>query len=116
MGVRLEGPKIATAADAGARPSEGVVAGAIQTPPDGFPIVLMADRQTTGGYPVAGVVATVDISTVAQAAPGARLQFVQVTAEEARALLCRRERFLRQLEAVAIAPESVGTSEDGDAF
>ena len=53
----------------------GVPLGAIQVPPDGQPIVLMADHQTTGGYPIIATVITEDIARVAQSVPGERLTF-----------------------------------------
>ena len=56
-------------------PSEGMVEGAVQVPPDGLPIVMLADHPTTGGYPVIAVVDPADISVVAQAAPGTTLRF-----------------------------------------
>jgi allophanate hydrolase subunit 2 len=59
-------------------PSEGLVEGAVQVPPDGQPIVMLADHPTTGGYPVLAVVDPSDISDVAQAAVGTVLRFVRV--------------------------------------
>lgn len=57
-------------------PSEGLVPGAIEVPPDGLPVVMLADHPTTGGYPVIGVVVAEDLWVLAQAAPGTRLRFV----------------------------------------
>lgn len=56
-------------------PSEGMIAGAIQVPPDGQPIILLCEYPTTGGYPVLGVVAPDDLPVVAQLRPGARVSF-----------------------------------------
>ena len=56
-------------------PSEGMVAGAIQVPPDGQPIVFLANHPTTGGYPVIAVIRSNDVGRVAQSRPGQRLQF-----------------------------------------
>lgn len=56
-------------------PSEGVVAGAIQVPPGGDPIVLLRNHPTTGGYPVAAVVTDDGIDALAQARPGVRVRF-----------------------------------------
>lgn len=56
--------------------SFGIVPGAIQLPPDGRPILLMADAQTTGGYPVIAVVIGADLPLAAQLLPGDRLTFV----------------------------------------
>jgi allophanate hydrolase subunit 2 len=62
---------------AGELPSEGMVEGAVQVPPDGQPIVMLADHPTTGGYPVLAVVDPRDLGEVAQAAPGTMLRFVR---------------------------------------
>ncbi|MFZ4719984.1 MAG: biotin-dependent carboxyltransferase family protein [Ilumatobacteraceae bacterium] len=56
-------------------PSEGMVEGAVQVPPDGDPIVMLADHPTTGGYPVVAVVDPGDVGVVAQAAVGTTLRF-----------------------------------------
>lgn len=78
VGVRLSGATIRHASDARLA-SEGMVEGAIQIPPDGSPIVMLADHPTTGGYPVAAVVDHADLGVVAQAAPGSTLRFVDAT-------------------------------------
>jgi antagonist of KipI len=74
--------------------SSGVTAGTIQLPPGGAPIILMADRQTTGGYPRLGEVIAVDLPLVAQLRPGDALRFASVTLDEAHALYRTRERDL----------------------
>ena len=81
MGVRLEGPPLA--ATGGEILSIGVLAGAIQVPHGGDPIVLLADHQTTGGYPVIATVIRTDLGRVAQAAPGEELRFYGVERESA---------------------------------
>lgn len=81
MGVRLDGPRLATRA--GEILSMGVVAGAVQVPGGGEPIVLLADHQTTGGYPVIAAVIQADLGRVAQAAPGEGLSFYLVEREAA---------------------------------
>lgn len=73
MGVRLEGSAIR--AMSGEILSIGMVAGAIQVPSGGEPIVLLADHQTTGGYPVIATVIRSDLGAVAQAVPGEGLSF-----------------------------------------
>lgn len=85
MGVRLDGPRL----DPGAAEilSIGVLPGAVQVPHGGEAIVLLADGQTTGGYPVAAVVASADLGSVAQAAPGEPLSFYEVERREAREAL-----------------------------
>lgn len=70
------------------RASSGTVTGAIQVLPSGMPVVLMAERQTTGGYPVAAVVIAADLPHAAQLAPGARVRFTRCSRVEAlRALM-----------------------------
>ncbi len=64
--------------------SFGVVRGAIQLPPGGMPVVLGVDHQTTGGYPLLGVVIEADLAILAQLRPGSRVQFVPVSVAEAR--------------------------------
>ena len=57
-------------------PSEGMVAGAVQVPPDGLPVVFLADHPTTGGYPVVAVVDPRDLGRCAQLRPGDAVRFV----------------------------------------
>jgi antagonist of KipI len=96
MGYRLGGPSL-TSIGAGDMISTGVVTGTIQLPPGGEPIVLMAERQTTGGYPIVGVVATVDLPRLAQLAPGDSIRFAAISIEEAQLALRNRERELQHL-------------------
>jgi antagonist of KipI len=98
MGIRLEGVRIRRTA-AGELISTGVAAGTIQVPPNGQPIVLMADSQPTGGYPRIAQAAAVDLPTLAQLKPGESLAFVPIDLEEAERLLDERERALAQLRA-----------------
>ncbi len=65
------------------RESAGVVVGTIQVPPDGNPVVLMADHATLGGYPVAACVISADIGELARCRPGETVVLEPVTAEEA---------------------------------
>lgn len=74
VGVRLSGARLARVVGR-ELPSEGLVRGAIQVPPDGDPVMLLADHPTTGGYPVIAVVDPDDVATVAQTPPGATLRF-----------------------------------------
>jgi len=74
IGVRLRGAALA-GRHPGGLPSEGVALGAVQVPPDGQPLVFLADHPTTGGYPVVGVVHPADLWQVAQAAPGTAVRF-----------------------------------------
>ena len=79
--------------------SEAVAFGTVQLPPGGNPIVLMADRQTTGGYPRIGEVASVDLPLVAQLKAGDRLRFRPVSLDEAQRLYLAREDNIRQARA-----------------
>jgi 5-oxoprolinase (ATP-hydrolysing) subunit C len=94
-GVRLDGPAL--------RPTDPEVAsmglpnGAIQVPPDGRPIVMLADRPVTGGYPVPACVIGADIGRVAQLRPGDAIGFVSVSLEEAREASRRAEEELAAL-------------------
>jgi biotin-dependent carboxylase-like uncharacterized protein len=82
MGYRLEGPRIEHARSPNIV-SDGIVTGAIQVPGSGQPIVLMADRQTTGGYPKIGTVISADIGRLAQIPAGGIVRFRAVSFEEA---------------------------------
>lgn len=75
VGARLSGPRVPRLVEAELE-SEGMVLGAVQLPPDGQPVILMADHPTTGGYPVVGVVHQRDLAALAQARPGAAVRFV----------------------------------------
>jgi antagonist of KipI len=90
MGYRLECQPLALDAPLELL-SEAVAFGTVQLPPNGEPIVLMAERQTTGGYPRVGEVATVDLPLVAQLRPGDRVRFRPVSLERAEALYVARE-------------------------
>ncbi|MGZ8564145.1 MAG: 5-oxoprolinase subunit C family protein [Candidatus Limnocylindria bacterium] len=95
-GVRLDGPRLE--GTSGEIPSMGLPLGAIQVPPDGRPIVMLADRPVTGGYPVPAVVIGADIGRVARLRPGDELRFASVSLEEARNALRRAEEELAALE------------------
>ncbi|GGS98387.1 allophanate hydrolase [Streptomyces cinerochromogenes] len=77
IGLRTEGPALERARP-GELPSEGMVLGAVQVPPDGRPVVFLADHPTTGGYPVIAVVRAADLPAAAQALPGTPVRFVPV--------------------------------------
>jgi KipI family sensor histidine kinase inhibitor len=83
MGVRLDGPPLGDAAAAGLPASVAVLPGTVQLPPDGRPIVLLADAQTIGGYPVIGHVIAADLPLVAQLRPGDRVRWQEATIDEA---------------------------------
>lgn len=74
VGTRLRGEPLVRAVGS-ELPSEGMIEGAVQVPPDGQPIVMLADHPTTGGYPVIAVVDPEDLHLVGQAAAGTTLRF-----------------------------------------
>jgi antagonist of KipI len=85
IGYRLDGARLS--GFSGATLSVPVCPGTIQLPPGGEPIVLMADAPTVGGYPVVGVVCSVDLPIVAQKSPGERITFEPITVAAAQAAL-----------------------------
>jgi allophanate hydrolase subunit 2 len=90
VGCRLQGPALAHRG-AGEIPSEGMLPGCIQVPPDGQPIVMAADGPTTGGYPKIATVIRADHPALAQLVPGvSRVRFAAVTVEEAVAAMMAR--------------------------
>ncbi|MES2693565.1 MAG: 5-oxoprolinase subunit PxpB [Verrucomicrobiota bacterium] len=91
MGVRLQGPPLQRTRS-GDLVSAPVAPGTIQVPPDGQPIVLLADAQTIGGYPQLAQVIAVDLPLVAQLRPGDSIRFRMVSIDEAHAALFARER------------------------
>jgi len=82
-GVRLAGPRIESRGGPAEVPSLGVPIGAVQVPPDGQPIVMLADGPVTGGYPVPACVIRADTGRVAQLRPGDEVSFTTVGVEEA---------------------------------
>jgi len=86
MGARLTGPRIAHARGHDIV-SDGIALGAVQVPGDGQPIVLLVDRQSTGGYTKIATVCSFDIARVGQAKPGQRLRFTAVDVSLAHRLL-----------------------------
>ncbi|OCA81454.1 KipI antagonist [Bacillus sp. FJAT-27225] len=97
MGYRIKGPVLRLEVPQELI-SEAVSFGSIQVPAEGNPIVLLADRQTTGGYPKIGQIASVDLLLIAQAKPGDYITFKHVTHEEAQRLFLEREENLKQLK------------------
>ncbi|KAF1020682.1 MAG: KipI antagonist [Paracidovorax wautersii] len=101
MGYRLQGAALALR-----RPlemvSEATSFGTVQVPPDGQPIVLMADRQSAGGYPKIGYVAACDLPALAQALPGDALRFEAIAQDAAERLLLDREARLGRVRDAAV--------------
>ena len=95
MGLRLRGPAIPS--PAGMMLTEGVSLGAIQVPPDGQPILLFVEHQTTGGYPKPAAVISADLTRVGQLRPRDTVRFELVTLDQALAWLQEQERWLYSL-------------------
>ncbi len=91
MGTRLDGEPVEGSADGAGMASVAVFPGTVQVPPDGRPIVLLADAQTIGGYPVLGHVIAADLPRAAQLRPGDEVHWAQVSLSEAHAALRERE-------------------------
>lgn len=96
MGSRLEGPALELLVPR-LMVSQPVACGSIQVPPDGQPIILMAARQTIGGYPQIGHVISADLPLLARAWPGTRIRFREVSLPEAQRLKSRRVRDFEKL-------------------
>jgi antagonist of KipI len=97
MGFRLHGPRLRHAGEAEML-SDATPLGALQVPAAGEPILLMADRQTTGGYPSLATVISADIRLAGQLAPGDSILFVVSSRREAMAALIAQEQSLMALE------------------
>ncbi len=97
QGYRLSGPAV-TRRSLGDILSEPMPAGGVQVPPDGQPILLMADCQPTGGYPLLGVVLSADLPRAGQLAPGDGVRFVPVSLTEAAGAAINAEYRMRLLE------------------
>lgn len=95
MGLRLRGPAIAS--HPGHMLTEGVALGAIQVPPDGQPIILFVEHQTTGGYPKPGNVISADFWRLGQLRPRDEVRFEMVGMEQALRLLQAQEHWLYRL-------------------
>ena len=97
MGYRLDGPVIETKHGSDIA-SDGIAFGAVQVPAHGRPIIMLADRQTTGGYAKIGTVASIDIPKLVQCRPGQPIRFKRISVQEAQALYREEEQRLRVLE------------------
>ncbi|MEH7117068.1 biotin-dependent carboxyltransferase family protein [Neobacillus vireti] len=97
MGYQLKGPKLEHIGGPDII-SDPIPLGGIQVPASGQPIILLADRQTTGGYTRIGTVISADIPRVAQAVPDTIIHFSKVSVEEAQRLYVERQRLLRHLQ------------------
>ena len=83
MGMRLEGPTLEHSVKGANIVSDGIAPGSIQVPGNGLPIVLLADRQTTGGYPKVATVISADMPALGRMTPGSKIAFAAVDIEAA---------------------------------
>ncbi len=111
MGLRLQGPALERTME-GEMTTQGTTAGALQVPADGQPILLLADRQTAGGYPRIATVIGADIAAAGRLATGMSVRFKEVNREEALRLLSEQRAWLAALSgalepagAAALTPE-----------
>jgi len=103
MGLRLAGPALAHEAGYDIT-SDGIATGAIQVPGDGQPIILLADHQTTGGYPKIATVISADLPALGRLAPGTALRFAAVSVAEAQGIYIASQ---REVSAILRAPRPV---------
>ncbi len=106
MGSRLDGPAVETKHGSDII-SDGIAFGAVQIPSHGRPIIMLADRQTTGGYAKIGTVASVDIPKLVQCPPGTKIRFQRIGVQEAQQLVRDERAFLTRL-AKRVKRPSVG--------
>lgn len=97
MGCRIECDPIEHKGDGNIN-TDGISFGSIQVPTNGKPIIMLADRQSTGGYAKIGTVASVDLPLLAQSMPGRRVRFIHISLELAQDLYVRELKKLQALE------------------
>ncbi len=96
MGLRLQGPAVSPATK-GEIPAQGVTSGDMQVPADGQPILLLADHQTTGGYPRIATVIGADLAAAGRLAAGMTVRFEEVSREDALHALKKQREWLASL-------------------
>jgi antagonist of KipI len=102
MGIRLEGSDKIIHRDGADIDSDAIPFGGIQVPANGQPIILMADRQTTGGYTRIGTVIYHDLAKIAQLSPGGSMRFQRISVEKAQALYIEKAKQLHILEQLSM--------------
>jgi len=108
MGYRLDGQKIEHI-KGGDIISDGIAMGAVQVPSHGQPIIMMADRQTTGGYTKIANVISVDLPKIAQAKPGDKIKFTKVTIHQAQQLLRGMEDIISDIKKSCVSSKIIST-------
>lgn len=111
MGMRLDGPKLEHAKGFNIV-SDGIAPGAIQVPGNGLPIVLLADRQTTGGYPKVAAVISADLPALGRLMPGAKVAFQAVGIDEAEAARRQMAALIADLDASIVPARHTGLIDD----
>lgn len=96
MGARLAGKPIQSKTGVDII-SDAIALGSVQIPASGTPIIMLSDRQTTGGYAKIGTVVTPDIPKLTQCQPGAEIRFTFVTVQEANKLYRQHQKDLKKL-------------------
>ncbi|WP_108669154.1 biotin-dependent carboxyltransferase family protein [Peribacillus acanthi] len=102
MGFRLQGPQLHLLKKQ-ELVTEGVTFGTVQIPSNGQPIILMADRQTTGGYPKIAQIITTDLPRLAQRKPGDFITFKEISLDHAHQLALQQENEIRSLKKIILA-------------
>ena len=111
MGMRLDGPLLQHAKGFNIV-SDGIGPGAIQVPGNGLPIVLLADRQTTGGYPKVAAVISADLPALGRLTPGAKVAFQAVGIDEAEAARREMAACIADLEASVVPARREGVVDE----
>lgn len=111
MGMRLDGPLLEHAKGFNIV-SDGIAPGAIQVPGNGLPIVLLADRQTTGGYPKVAAVISADLAALGRLMPGAKVAFEAVSIDSAEAARRQMAADIADLEASVTAARREGVIDE----
>jgi allophanate hydrolase len=113
MGLRLSGPRLEHASGFNIV-SDGIATGAIQVPGDGQPILLLADHQTTGGYPKIATVVSADLPALGRAVPGVQVRFQPISVEEAQAAKQKHSRNLndaiQSMRQVNLNPKDIAST------
>lgn len=99
MGYRLEGVPVKPKRESSNIVSVPVPMGTIQAPAGGEPVILMADRQTTGGYPRIAIAATIDLPRLGQLKPGDSITFEEIDLDHAKRLIVEKSQWIRKLRA-----------------
>lgn len=97
MGIRLDGEPLKGKGSMDIV-SDGIVFGSVQVPKNGMPIILAADRQTTGGYAKIATIISADRHLIAQARPGGTVKFAQVSIKEAQKIAKQEQKALKKLK------------------